>query len=322
MGKRSQGPRTDFDGAWKLTLDRYLDRFLQLCFPTVHAGIDWSQKYAALDQELQEVVRDAQTGKRRVDKLYRVVLLDGTEEWILVHVEVQGRPDRHLPERLYRYHCRITDCHQRRVVTLAVLADSSPGFRPGAYEVEALGCRVRFEYPTCKLLDFPDAQIEHDDNPAAIVIAAHRAAQSRTRDPAMRKAMKWEITRRLYERGYSKENVLELFRLIDWLLHLPEEQRIEFRRELIEYEASKHMPYITSIEEMGRQEGRQEGRREGRQEGLREGILAALEIRFGPAPDSIRQTLEATQDEAKLRSLHRIAIQTASLAAFARELEG
>ena len=81
--------------------------------------------------------------------------------------------------------------------------------------MEALGCRVRFEYPTCKLLDFPDAQIEHDDNPAAIVIAAHRAAQSRTRDPAMRKAMKWEITRRLYERGYSKENVLELFRLID-----------------------------------------------------------------------------------------------------------
>jgi hypothetical protein len=54
-----------------------------------------------------KVVRDARTGKRRVDKLYGVHLLDGTEEWILVHVEVQVRPDRRLPERLYRYHCRI-----------------------------------------------------------------------------------------------------------------------------------------------------------------------------------------------------------------------
>jgi hypothetical protein len=35
----------------------------------VHAGIDWSRGVAALDQELQEVVRDAKTGKRRVDKL-------------------------------------------------------------------------------------------------------------------------------------------------------------------------------------------------------------------------------------------------------------
>jgi predicted transposase YdaD len=149
----------------------------------------------------------------------------------------------------------------------------------------------------------------------------------------LRKAMKWEITRRLYERGHSKENVLELFRLIDWLLHLPEQQRIEFRREVFEYEASKHMPYITSIEEMGRQEGRLEGRQEGRQEGRREGlregaiialqkaVLDALEVRFGEAPKSLRQTIEATQDEAGLRSLHRSAIQAASFEAFARELE-
>ena len=290
--------------------------------------------FAALDQELQEVVRDAKTGKRRVDKLYRVLLLDGTEEWILVHVEVQGRPDRRLPERPYRYHGRIADCYGRRVVTLAVLADTSPGFRPGAYEEETLGCRVRFEYPACKLLDFPDAQLERENNPVAIVIAAHRAAQSKCRDPVLRKAMKWQITRRLYERGYSKEDVLELFRLIDWLLHLPEEQKIEFRRELIEYEASKHMPYITSIEEMGRQEGRLEGRREGLAEGFRKGlrtgaitarqkaVLDALEIRFGPAPGLIRRSIESVQDEARLRSLHRIAIQAASLEAFARELEG
>ncbi len=330
MGKKPKGSRADFDGAWKQALDRYLDPLLRLCFPIVHAGIDWSRGFAALDQELQEVVRDAKTGKRRVDKLYRVYLLDGTEQWILVHVEVQGRPDRRLPERLYRYHGRIADCYGRRVVTLAVLADTSPGFRPGAYEEETLGCRVRFEYPACKLLDFPDAQLERENNPVAIVIAAHRAAQSKTRDPVLRKAMKWEITRRLYERGYSKEDVMELFRLIDWLLHLPEEQRIEFRRELIEYEASKHMPYITSIEEMGRQEGRQEGHAVGFRKGLRTGaitarqkaVLDALEIRFGPAPGLIRRSIEAVQDEARLRSLLRIAIQAISLEAFALELEG
>jgi hypothetical protein len=126
----------------------------------------------------------------------------------------------------------------------------------------------------------------------------------------------------LRKRFYSKEDVLELFRLIDWLLHLPEEQRIEFRRELIEYEASKHMPYITSIEEMGRQEGRREGLREGVISARQKAVLDALEIRFGPAPDLICRSIESLQDEARLRSLYRIAIQATSLEAFARELEG
>ncbi len=103
-------------------------------------------------------------------------------------------------------------------------------------------------------------------------------------------------------------------------------QRIEFRRELIEYEASKHMPYITSIEEMGRQKGHAEGFRKGLQTGAisarQKAVLDALEIRFGPAPDLIRSSIEALQDEARLRSLLRIAIQAASLEAFARELEG
>jgi hypothetical protein len=68
----------------------------------------------------------------------------------------------------------------------------------------------------------------------------------------------------------------------------------------LEYEASKHMPYITSIEEMGRQEGRQEGHEEGFRKGLQTGaitarqkaVFEAIEVRFGEAPESIRTTID------------------------------
>jgi hypothetical protein len=229
----------------------------------------------ALDQELQEVVRDVQIGKHRVDKLFEVRRHDGTEDWILVHVEVQSQPDHRLPERLYRYYCRIRDRYDRRVVSLAVLADTSPRFRPGPYEQETLGCRVRFEYPYCKLLDFDRARLERENKPAAVVILAHRTAQGRRRDPVQREASKWALTRQLYERGYSKEDIQELFRVIDWLVPLPGEQEIEFRRKIVEYEAQKHMPYIPSIERMGREEGLQQGLAQGRREGRQEGLVAA-----------------------------------------------
>jgi hypothetical protein len=312
--------RTDYDGAWKEALDRYFEPFLRLCFPAVHAGTDWARGFSPLDQELQEVVRDAEMGKHRVDKLFQVHRHDGTEDWILVHVEVQSRPDHRLPQRLYRYYCRIRDRYDRRVVSLAVLADRSSRFRPGPYEEETLGCRVRFEYPCCKLLDLDRAVLERDNNPAALVILAHRAAQERRRDPVQRQALKWALTRSLYERGYRKEDILELFRLIDWLVRLPQEQEVEFRRQVAEYEAQKHMPYITSIERLGREEGRQEGRREGAIITRQHAVLDALDIRFGEVADAIRQRIEAIQDEAQLRALLKSAIQVGSIEEFTQSL--
>ena len=70
------------------------------------------------------------------------------------------------------------------VVTLAVLGDEESGWRPGPYEWGKWGCRVRFDYLTCKLLDLraAPALATPGMNPAAIVVAAHLEAQATARD--------------------------------------------------------------------------------------------------------------------------------------------
>jgi len=308
---------TDYDGAWKAALELYLEPFLRLCFPRVHAAIDWDCPVEFLDKELQEIVRDAETGPLRVDLLVKVFRRDGFEEWLLIHIEIQSQPDPRLPRRVYRYRHRIADRYDRPVATLVVLADESPGFRPDPYEEETLGCRVRFEYPTCKLLDLEEATLEREDNPIAVVILAHRAAQSGAGDPAKRKAVKWRLTRGLYERGYGKKDLLELFRLIDWLLWLPDELAVEFRREVVEYEQQKRMPYITSIEEMGRREGRQEGLITARQND----ILDVVGVRFGEVPEGVREAVDSIQDEARLSALLKVAIRARSVEELTRGVE-
>ena len=68
------------------------------------------------------------------------------------------------------------------------------------------------------------------------------------------------------------------------------------------------MPYITSIERMGREEGRLEA--------LREGILEVLEARFGPLPSALRQRMSAEEDVTKLKSWLRQAVTCGSLTEF------
>jgi hypothetical protein len=54
-------------------------------------------------------------GAKYVDKLVKVHLKDGKEEWLLVHIEVQGYPDEEFSERMFRYFYKIFDRHGKRV---------------------------------------------------------------------------------------------------------------------------------------------------------------------------------------------------------------
>ena len=63
----------------------------------------------------------------------------------------------------------------------------------------------------------------------------------------------------LYTVGYSRVDIVELFRFIDWLMALPEVHERLFWKELSEYEEEKEMPYVTSVEKIGIEKGMQQG---------------------------------------------------------------
>src|SRR5262249_13707694 len=123
----------DYDSPWKEILDRYFERFLAFLFPQAHADIDWRHGYEMLDKELQKIVRQARQPKRYVDKLVKVWLRDGREEWLLIHVEVQSWREDDFARRMYVYNYRIFDRYDREVVSLAILADDNPTWRPSRF---------------------------------------------------------------------------------------------------------------------------------------------------------------------------------------------
>src|SRR5438876_6210405 len=92
--------RQDSDSPWKEALEHFLEQFLAFFFPIVHRAIAWERGYQSLDQELQQIVRDARVGRRLADKLFKVWQRDGREAWLLIHIEVQGRREKLFPERM------------------------------------------------------------------------------------------------------------------------------------------------------------------------------------------------------------------------------
>ncbi len=308
------GP-TDYDSPWKEALELYFPEFLALCFPEVFAGVDWTRGYEFLDKELQKITRDAELGRRLADKLVKVWLGDGSETWLLVHIEVQGQVDTEFARRMYTYQYRIYDHYAREVVSLAVLGDETPAWRPTEFGFARWGCELCFRFPIVKLLDYRQnwAILEASPNPFAVVVMAHLKTQETAGAMEQRAAAKRELIRGLYARGYTRQKILQLLHFIDWLLALPVELEQALWYEIQQQEEVQRMPYVTSFERLAIQKGIVNRGRED--------VLDALETRFAAAPEPIEQRVNQIADEQLLKSLLRQAILVKSLEDFARFLD-
>ena len=184
-----------FDTPWKEAVEHYFAEFMAFYFPDAHRQIDWAKGHTFLDQELQAVSRDAEIGKRFVDKLVQVHRLSGQEDWIYLHLEIQGSAQAEFAKRMFVYNYRIFDKYDRPVASMAVLADDSLDWKPQAYSFEALGCQHTLKFPVAKLMDYAQQEptLETDPNPFALVTLAHLQTKATRLDPQARFEAKWRL---------------------------------------------------------------------------------------------------------------------------------
>ena len=293
---------TDYDSPWKEALDKYFPAFLEFFFPRAHREIAWEVGYEFLDKELQKVVRDAEVGRRLADKLVKVHRSDGEEVWVLIHIEIQGDFEAGFAERMYCYHYRLHDRYRKPLASFVVLADDRPEWRPDTYHAALWECELTLRYPVIKLRDYWSraAELEASSNPFAVMTEAHLKARESGADVDRRYGWKLRLIKSLYRRGQSRQDILELFRFIDWMMELPAEWEERLWSELKTYEEGEKMPYVTSVERIGIRKGEEIGIRKGEEIGIRKGeelgvkkgipqgealiLRRLLSGRFGPLP--------------------------------------
>jgi hypothetical protein len=103
----------------------------------------------------------------------------------MVHIEVQSDKDPDFARRMYIYNYRIFDKSYRPVTSLAILADEVDSWRPEAYASEQWGCKINFEFPMVKLMDYAEDidNLLDQTNPFAIITCSPFKNQGHQKQP-------------------------------------------------------------------------------------------------------------------------------------------
>ncbi|WP_413171187.1 hypothetical protein [Anabaena azotica] len=294
----------NYDETWKEAIGDYFDSFLTFFYPEIHQQIDWTKTPISLDKELEQITASAKTQNRQADKLFQVWLLDNQEVWILIHVEVQSQYDKEFAQRMFIYNYRAFDLYQKPVISLAILGDETKSWRPNSYQYGLGNSQLLFNFSIVKLLDYQWEDLEQDNNIFAIVVMAHLKTKATTSNLSTREQWKWNLARLLYERGYNRKEIADLYKVIDLMMALSEELQSSFEQKLANYQEGRKMPLLSNIERRAIERTRKQD------------IIKLLQVRFGNISENLVKNINKIDDTSLLEQFFVSAISVNSVEDF------
>ena len=268
-----------FDEIWKETIEKLFEQFIYFYMPDLAVDVDFQKGYTFLDKEFQTIALKSKDTKRFMDKLIKVYLKNGQEHWILIHLEVQLGGYKDFAKRMFRYFYRIYDKYNRNIVSLAIFTGKSKTY-PLSFNYDFYKTRIIHEYRCVKLADYEEDYLLNQDNIFALVTLAVNYSIKSKSDEELRYKFKSRLIRLMFSRGYSEEEIIDLFRFIEIMLEIKNENLNKLiYEEILKYQKEVNKMVVTKFEKIAMEKGKEAGIKKGMEKGRKgEKIEIAKEL--------------------------------------------
>jgi len=263
-------------------------------------AVDWSVPVVFPSTELSQLLGKAKRRNKFIDIIAQVTLLTGEKQIILLHFEIQTKFGKHLGGRLFHLHCGLRwQFPGQQVASLVVRSDLAKIWQPLTYSFAVGGFSTCIEFPTCKISEKLENEWKDNFSLPAMVARAQIEALKTASNANARYEAKKRLIRMLYERKYERDEVFEILRYLDWMMHLSEDLEKRLREEVRTFQSETYpemTKYVTSWERFAKEEGLEEGLEKGRAEGREEKAELAIRLlqkRFGKLSHPVQEKIAA-----------------------------
>lgn len=285
MGEGGAGiPRKKNDSLLKAAFEDCFVHLLRFFFKEADELFDINRGIDFIDKELLEITPDRlrHGGTRTTDLLARVYLLDGQEQWILLHLEIQTESNEWFSYRMFEYYYRAIDRYNKPIVAFVIFTGGANQKQPSAYTYNLLGTEISYKYNVYQIFQHSDEELLEWDNPFALVVLAAKKAHLENEVPEeVLNEQRFIIARTMIASGkYSKKQIEEFILFLKNIIFVNNEEiNINFDREIAKLTGGKvNMPgIIEAVALIYREEAIEKGLKEGFQKGIAQGLEKGLE---------------------------------------------
>ncbi len=269
------------DGPWQDVLEHFFQPFVELCFPHWVEKINWNIPYKVLKGEFP-----ADQGKQICDMLFEIEMKNGVKRLAQLHFEIQGQKQDDFAFRMLSYNMTIYRKHRKPVISTAIFLDDDLSWRPSSFEQDDPFTGTpyhHFSFNMLKIVDYKgkEGALKKEKNIFSLVILAQLAIMDARDNQDLRRMHKLALAKKLFNSGYNKEDVSNLYKFIDWLIKLNSEHMKTFEKEIVEIAGKESWMdwdpvYVSTFEQVGIMRGMEKGMQQGMQQGVEKGKLEAL----------------------------------------------
>jgi hypothetical protein len=302
--------RIDHDSMWKDLIKKFFPYLLKRAIPELYAEADTGAEPRFLDKEFRDILNTADPAIHKsphfADFVLEVPLINGTDEWVILHIEQQGPGGGNLPDRMNRYRCFVVAHYDREPAALAIITGGHKR-EERRYSHSRFGTKVDYEYNNIVIDELDDGELLGSENPIDLALYSAKCA-ARSKDDLQKFNYLRSISGLLAERGWDAFEKRDLLLFIERIIYIEDKglagKYREYRLQLSEEGKILYIPFYEldaaeEVKKRGIEEGRLEGKLEGIETGIEKGKLEVARnlLADGFAPDVIAKSAGLPLDQ-------------------------
>jgi predicted transposase/invertase (TIGR01784 family) len=258
------------DALWKGIIETLARDFIAFFYPALYDRMDKRRDPDFLDKELAALQQPSASRMRHADKLVKVHLNGGGEQWMLIHVEVQGYKDEDFAQRMFQYFYRIYDKYGKAPLGLAIYTDRHVHLHQRQFIHELFDTKVTYSFKIFSIISHSPEDLRQSGNIFGLILEIARRALDDYEDDSAIIQTKMEMIRYYFSQGLEKETFRSIMDFIRMYLRFQNQSsnRI-FEQQLQELHLNQES---MGIREAILKDAEEQGMEKGVNQGLKRGI--------------------------------------------------
>jgi predicted transposase/invertase (TIGR01784 family) len=224
---------------------------------------------------------EKQGGSRFVDMLVKTFTLEGSEKYMLIHIEIQAQNGPDFSKRMFQYFYRIYDRYDVPITALAVFTGGKPVGGSEVFHYQYLDTSLDYKFKIYHILDHSEDQLLAMDNPFSLIVLAAQKALVADKIPQQELAEhRLTIAKALIEsKRYDNEQIRRFLFFLKTFIYIDNSEiNSNFDKQIASLTGNEiAMGIIETIKMITREEALEEGIEKGMQKGIQKGIEKGIE---------------------------------------------